>query len=92
MIKLVITINDEIKVCGNNRELLINQLENAGFRAESHCRDGLCGACRCVLLSGNVIQKDHLAQINNNEILACCAIPKGNIDIKFPYKLNIKKT
>jgi ferredoxin len=85
--QLTILVNG-IKVCGNRHEPLLTQLENAGIKPEYQCRNGMCGACRCKLISGAVTQQDALAFIGPNEILSCCSIPQQDININFDYQLN----
>lgn len=87
MSQLTITVNG-IKVCGNRHEPLITQLEAAGLQPEYQCRNGICGSCRCKLISGSVTQQDTLAFIGPNEILSCCSIPQQDIEINFDYQLN----
>ncbi|OBU43424.1 (2Fe-2S)-binding protein [Photobacterium phosphoreum] len=87
MSQLTILVNG-IKVCGNRHEPLITQLEAAGLQPEYQCRNGICGACRCKLISGAVTQQDALAFIGPNEILSCCSIPQQDININFDYQLN----
>ena len=86
MSRVAIRVNG-IEVHGNSREPLLNQLENAGLQPEYQCRNGMCGACRCKLKAGAVDQQDSMAFIGPNEVLACCAIPKSNIDVEFEYQL-----
>ncbi|MCP4955798.1 class I ribonucleotide reductase maintenance protein YfaE [Photobacterium aquimaris] len=87
MSQLTFTVNG-IKVYGNRHEPLLTQLEKAGIKPEYQCRNGICGACRCKLISGSVTQQDALAFIAPNEILSCCSIPQQNIKVHFDYQLN----
>lgn len=86
MSRVAIRVNG-IEVHGNSREPLLDQLEKAGFQPEYQCRNGMCGACRCKLKSGAVDQHDSMAFIAPNEVLACCSIPKSNVDVEFEYQL-----
>ncbi|MCD9537040.1 class I ribonucleotide reductase maintenance protein YfaE [Photobacterium carnosum] len=90
MSQLTITVNG-IKVCGNRHEPLLTQLEKAGIKPEYQCRNGMCGACRCKLVSGTVTQPDTLAFVGPNEILSCCSLPQQNIEISFDYQLNTQQ-
>lgn len=87
MSSVKITINNQT-VHGNTRELLLDQLEQAGFHPEYQCRSGLCGACRCRLQQGEVAQLDALALTGKNEILICSAIPKSDVELVFSYPLS----
>lgn len=40
--------------CGNNQQVLLEQLENQGIRIPYSCRAGICGCCRIRLLEGEV--------------------------------------
>lgn len=86
MSQITIKVNG-MKVHGNSREPLLIQLERAGLRPEFQCRDGMCGACRCKLAAGAVDQKDSMAFIAPNEILACCAVPKSGVEVEFAYDI-----
>lgn len=86
MSRLTIKVNG-LAVHGNSREPLLTQLEKAGLQPEFQCRNGMCGACRCRLNAGAVHQGDTIAFVAPNEVLACCSIPKNNIDIEFDYQL-----
>lgn len=90
MSQLTITVN-RIKVCGNRHEPLLTQLEKAGIKPEYQCRNGMCGACRCKLVSGTVTQSDTLAFVGPNEVLSCSSIPQQNIEISFDYQLNTQQ-
>ena len=39
---------------GNNQQVLLEQLEQAGIRVPYSCRAGICGCCRIKLLEGEV--------------------------------------
>ncbi len=86
MSSVKITIDNQT-VHGNTRELLLDQLEQAGFHPEYQCRNGLCGACRCHLRTGEVAQLDALALTGKDEILICRSIPKSDVELVFSYQL-----
>ncbi|WP_299018268.1 2Fe-2S iron-sulfur cluster-binding protein [uncultured Photobacterium sp.] len=86
MSQLTIKVNGKT-VHGNRREPLLVQLEKAGLQPEFQCRNGMCGACRCKLKAGAVDHGDAMAFIAPNEVLACCSIPKTNVDVEFDYQL-----
>ncbi|GGW97268.1 class I ribonucleotide reductase maintenance protein YfaE [Alteromonas halophila] len=69
----------------STEDTLLTSLEKAGVRAQFHCREGFCGACRTTLLSGDVdYTTDPLAFIDDDEILPCCCIPLSPLKVKVP--------
>lgn len=64
---------------GNNRQVLLEQLEQQGIPIDYSCRAGICGCCRIALDSGEVSPLRQGAVKNNGTILACSCIPKSNI-------------
>jgi len=59
---------------------LLENLEAQSVSVEYHCRDGHCGACRSVLVSGHVDYSTFpMAYLKDNEVLLCCS--KSNADI-----------
>jgi ferredoxin len=61
---------------------ILNTLERENIESHFHCRDGFCGACRCVLKKGTVeYDQFPLAFIGDNEILTCCSAPTSDIEI-----------
>lgn len=89
MSNITIKVND-IEVGGNTRQSLLEQLEQAGFQPEYQCRNGVCGACRCKLVDGEVEQLDAMAFLRRGEVLACRSTPKGNVSIDFEYQLPLQ--
>ncbi|MEA9389177.1 class I ribonucleotide reductase maintenance protein YfaE [Acerihabitans sp. TG2] len=68
--------------CGEGCLSLLEALEAHQVAVESQCRSGYCGACRLRLLSGQVTYRQTpLAFIKPGEILPCCCLPKGNIEL-----------
>lgn len=60
---------------------LLDALETASVRIESHCRSGICGACRTKLIEGEVeYTTEPLAFIGDDEVLPCCCKPKNMKD------------
>lgn len=84
MRQITITVNAQSLV-GNTHQSLLQQLELAGLQPEFQCRNGTCGACRCKLENGEVSQESALAYLAKNEILACRAVPRDNVTLKFNY-------
>ena len=62
---------------------LLESLEDAGVKIESHCRSGFCGMCRTKLTKGEVeYLTEPMGFTRNGEVLACCCKPKTDIEIK----------
>lgn len=78
-----ITIEDrEISFLEEDKTIL-NTLERENIESHFHCRDGFCGACRCLLKEGTVEYKQYpLAYVGDNEILTCCTYPTSNLVIE----------
>lgn len=63
-------------------ETLLEGLERVGVQVEYQCRSGYCGACRTRLLAGQIhYQFTPLAHLNPGEILPCCCVPCGQIEL-----------
>jgi len=59
---------------------LLENLEAQSVAVEFHCRDGHCGACRSVLVSGSVDYSTFpMAYLKDDEVLLCCS--KSSADI-----------
>lgn len=66
-----------------HHDSILSALEEAGFAPEYHCREGVCGACRCTLESGEVeYQQAPLANVPPGQVLSCCSRPKGTVTLK----------
>ncbi|WP_025564912.1 class I ribonucleotide reductase maintenance protein YfaE [Psychromonas sp. SP041] len=62
---------------------LLENLESQAVSVEFHCRDGHCGACRSILVSGDVNYSSFpMAYLKEGEILLCCSKSEKNIIIK----------
>lgn len=69
---------------GSQRTLL-ESLEQHKHSVNFHCREGYCGACRCILLNGEISYlNEPLAFVRRGEFLPCCSIPVTEIDIDIP--------
>ena len=81
-IPLEICIKDK-RICYQKGQTLLESLESANVEVHFHCRDGFCGACRVKLNKGQItyIQGEPLAFIRPGEILTCCSIPDGDVDL-----------
>jgi len=77
-----LTYNDNQYLLDTDKTLLEN-LESHAVPIEFQCRDGHCGACRAVLISGNVSYSSFpMAYLKDNEILLCCSKTTKDIVIK----------
>ncbi|MGG7668996.1 CDP-6-deoxy-delta-3,4-glucoseen reductase [Yersinia sp. J1] len=72
-------------------------LEN-NINIEYSCKDGTCGACKAVVLSGEVEQGENTflseEDIANGSILTCCSKAKSNVELDvhyYPELSHIKK-
>ncbi|WP_298943153.1 class I ribonucleotide reductase maintenance protein YfaE [uncultured Psychromonas sp.] len=74
--------NDQQYTLDADKTLLEN-LESQAVSVEFHCRDGHCGACRSMLVSGDVTYSSFpMAYLKEGEILLCCSKSEKNITIK----------
>ncbi|AUI86362.1 (2Fe-2S)-binding protein [Vibrio azureus] len=79
-----IKINSLISIESNPSNTILETMENAGLLPEYNCRDGHCGACRCILEEGDVEYVDFaMAYTAPNEILPC--ICKAKSDVKLSH-------
>ncbi|CEE94459.1 putative 2Fe-2S protein with ferredoxin-like NADP-linked domain and 2Fe-2S ferredoxin-like domain [Xenorhabdus nematophila str. Anatoliense] len=67
---------------GNNQQIVLEQLENQGFKIPYSCRAGICGSCKITLIEGDVIPLKSSAIKENGKILACSCIPKNDLIIE----------
>lgn len=59
---------------------LLELAEDAGLDPEFSCRAGICNACKCDLVSGEVEYfEDPLVKPEAGKVLICCARPKGAV-------------
>ncbi len=59
---------------GNNQQVLLEQLEQQGFRVPYSCRAGICGSCRIRLEEGEVSALKKNAVAGDGTILACSCV------------------
>ncbi len=78
-----ISANGKTIVFTENKQTLLECLEQAKVEVHYHCRDGFCGACRVTLTSGKVSYPngEPLAYVGEDEILPCCCIPITDISL-----------
>ena len=61
---------------------ILQSLEQASIKVESHCRAGFCGACRLKAKKGKVTYvTEPLGFVDDDEVLACCSVPQGAVEI-----------
>lgn len=59
---------------------LLELAENTGLNPEFSCRSGICNACKCTLVSGEVEYfQDPLVHPEDGQVLICCSRPKGDV-------------
>ncbi|GAA0489698.1 MULTISPECIES: YcbX family protein [Tatumella] len=63
---------------GNNQQILLEQLEAAGFSIPYSCRAGACGCCRLTLVSGEVTALN-ASGVNGDKVLSCSCIPRSAV-------------
>ncbi|WP_097032382.1 class I ribonucleotide reductase maintenance protein YfaE [Sodalis endosymbiont of Henestaris halophilus] len=69
--------------CSSVHRTLLDSLEAHKVPVAFQCRSGYCGACRLLLLSGQVkYHQEPLAFIANREILPCCCLPLDDIELE----------
>lgn len=67
---------------GNNQQVILEQLEQAGIRIPYSCRAGICGCCRIKLVGGDVSALKKSAIGDDGTILCCSCIPKTSIQLE----------
>ncbi|MFC3121773.1 class I ribonucleotide reductase maintenance protein YfaE [Agaribacter flavus] len=78
-----VCVNKEKKFIFEGEDNLLIAMEKQNIDVHYHCREGFCGACRTKIVKGQVDYViDPLAFIDDDEILVCCCIPKGNIELQ----------
>ncbi len=76
----------EIELACDPEETLLQAARRAGVRILSVCEMGLCGTCKVMKTSGNVVM-EHSGGITDEEIvdgyvLACCSKPMTQVEIE----------
>lgn len=67
---------------GNNQQVLLEQLEQAGIRVPYSCRAGICGCCRIKLVEGEVTALKKSAVGDDGTILCCSCVPKTSVQLE----------
>ncbi len=83
----VVTFGDGERTyaCGAD-ETILDAAAASGIWLNSSCRQGVCGSCRVMLLSGKVVM-DALGGLSEEEkaqgwILSCCSRPDGPVSVE----------
>jgi ferredoxin-NADP reductase len=64
---------------------LLDALEDQGFSLDSDCRTGTCGRCLLVVENGEAQHRIRPeGTVPSRHVLACCAIPKSDLQIRIP--------
>ncbi|KAF1065496.1 MAG: NADPH oxidoreductase [Pseudomonas citronellolis] len=71
------------QLAGDTRHPLLDQLEDAGLRPASGCRQGICTQCTCTLLDGQVRDLRNGAVIDqpHQSIRLCVSAPLGDVTL-----------
>ncbi|MCX2941755.1 class I ribonucleotide reductase maintenance protein YfaE [Rahnella perminowiae] len=81
---LTLSANGQQLVCKAGHRNLLEVFEHHQVEVEYQCREGYCGSCRMKLISGEVTYSEKpLAFISDGEILPCCCMPDGDIEVEF---------
>ncbi|WP_037027212.1 class I ribonucleotide reductase maintenance protein YfaE [Psychromonas aquimarina] len=73
---------DGIEYPLNTEKTLLENLESQAVKVEFHCRDGHCGACRCLLISGQPEYISYpMAYLRDGDVLTCCCTAKDDIKL-----------
>ena len=78
-----INVKGQVIAFTQQKQSLLECLEQANVEVHYHCRDGFCGACRVTLIAGeiNYPKGEPLAFVGDNEILPCCCVPVTDISL-----------
>lgn len=64
---------------GNNQEILLEQLEQQGFKIPYSCRAGICGSCKLTMVAGEVNALKASAIGKQGKILSCSCVPAADL-------------
>ncbi|NUF48439.1 YcbX family protein [Gilliamella sp. ESL0250] len=71
---------------GNNKQTILEQLEQHKIALPYSCRSAVCGRCLVILRKGEISALTQSAVKRNNRILACSCVPKGDIILELIKK------
>jgi ferredoxin len=81
---VTLSANGQQLTCLAEHRNLLEVFEHHDVDVEYQCREGYCGSCRMRLVSGEVTYSDKpLAFISEGEILPCCCLPIGDVELEF---------
>lgn len=75
---------------GNNKQTILEQLEQHHIALPYSCRTGICGRCQVTLIKGEVAAMTQSSIRRNNKILACSCLPKGDVILELGKKNQYK--
>ena len=79
----LVTLDDGREATFQHANSLLESLEAQNIDVQYQCREGYCGSCRARLLKGDVhYTEEPLAWVDDDEILLCCCIPRGPIQLQ----------
>ncbi|MEM7182980.1 MAG: 2Fe-2S iron-sulfur cluster binding domain-containing protein [Spirochaetota bacterium] len=93
---LVSETNELQKISCDGKETILETALAAEIAFPYSCRVGSCGKCKCILEEGKVRNLKSpaftlsAAEVQENYILACQALPKTNLKITIPKKNTAK--
>lgn len=64
---------------GNNQQILLEQLEQQGFKIPYSCRAGICGSCKLTMVEGEVNALKASTMGKQGKILSCSCVPASNL-------------
>lgn len=74
---------DRRKIPVYKDQSILEALEKAGIEMNYQCRNGICGTCRCRLVSGEIeYLNEPFAMTKKNEIFICIAKAKTSVKLK----------
>ncbi|CAL4320301.1 Uncharacterized ferredoxin-like protein YfaE [Buchnera aphidicola (Eriosoma grossulariae)] len=77
-------IGQNKKIISHNSKILLKILENYKIKINAQCRYGFCGACKVILIKGQIkyIITQPIAFAYPEEVFPCCCIMMSDIQIK----------
>jgi len=61
---------------------VLESLEKSGIQHRSHCRDGICGLCKCKAKGKVSYNTDPLAYMREGEILPCVSVADSDLEME----------
>ena len=85
---LIRTTPPSLKIRIEEGEILLDVMLQNGVKHPYSCRSGVCGTCRCILISGTISMLEYsrsaLSDVDRNQgfILACRTRPQTDLVIE----------